>query len=454
MIPAPMPGRRHLACATLALAALSVTSAARAQPTVFAGHPRIWLNADGRRGISVATLRARCAATAQVWARGCRAGAPPPMSGSETPVRNAEHPLINLALRYLLYSEPEVLDVVRQQLGRTPSFSDRMDPAGQLVADAATVRALAVSYDWLYNDLSSSDRTTYVSNLRGWGEWLLANTPQDVFASESYVHVSLLGLIGLAFANDPDTASDGTRYLRAADERWKNALLPALATTQDFWPEGAGAFTTLAARNALYLAAAWTTATSEDLFAVTRTRGGDAFNRWARYVSYWLRPDLRFAAWGDATDRQRNPAGVLRPVLDLLAWGTGSSLPHNLGDELSRRLAVASDYSGPEAWHLPVFYDPQRPQREGRAGCRGPRTWGRAWATPWCSDRAGTTPRRRGSRSPAATGSPPVSTSMSLRCRCFGALPWWWAPGSTTASRRSTGSGGTRSAACTGRPWR
>lgn len=363
-----MSGRRLHACATLALAALTVTSAAQAQPAVFAGHPRIWLNADGRRGISVATLRARCAATAQVWARGCRAGAPPPMSGSESPVRNAEHPLINLALRYLLYSEPEVLDVVRQQLGRTPSFSNRMDPLGQVVADAATVRALAVSYDWLYNDLSASDRTTYVSNLRSWGEWLLANTPQDVFASESYVHVSLLGLIGIAFANDPETASDGTRFLRAADERWKNALLPALATTQDFWPEGAGAFTTLAARNALYLAAAWTTATSEDLFAITRTRGGDAFNRWARYVSYWLRPDLRFAAWGDATDRQRNPAGTLRPVLDLLAWGTGASLPHNLGDELTRRLAVASDYAGPEAWHLPVFYDPLRPQRDGRAG--------------------------------------------------------------------------------------
>lgn len=362
-----MPGHTLTSLAAL-LAALTVGASAHAQPMVQRGHPRIWLNADGRRGISVETLRARCAATAQVWARGCRAGAPPPVMGSDTPVRNAEHPLINLALRYLLYSEPEVMEVIRQQLGRTPAFSDRMDPLGQLQADAATVRALAVSYDWLYNDLSPSDRTTYVSNLRGWGEWLLANTPQDVFASESFVHVSLLGLVGLAFANDADTAMDGTRYLRAAEDRWKNALLPGLALTQDFWPEGAGAFTTVAARNALYLAAAWTTATSEDLFATTRARGGDAFNRWSRYLSYWLRPDLRFPAYGDATARQQNPAGSLRPVLDLLAWGTGASLPHNLGDELTRRLPVATDYNGPEAWHLPVFYDPVRPARAGRAG--------------------------------------------------------------------------------------
>lgn len=366
MIAGLMLGRRLLI--SLAIASLLASPTVSAQPTVHAGHPRIWISADGRRGISVATLRARCEATAQVWARGCRAGAPIPNPSSENPVRNAEHPLINLALRYLLYQEPSVLEVVRQQLTRTPTFGDRMDPLGQLVADAATVRALAVSYDWLYNDLTPSDRATYVSGLRTWGEWLVSNPPQDVFASESYVHASLLGLVGLALANDPETAMDATRYLTAVDQRWKNLLLPALAVTGDFWPEGAGAFTTLAARSSLYLAAAWTTATTEDLFATTRVRGGDAFNRWARYLSYWLRPDLRFAPYGDATERELNPAGSLRPVLDLLAWGTGSSLPHNLGDELSRRLATATDYSGPEAWHLPVFYDPIRPQRAGRAG--------------------------------------------------------------------------------------
>lgn len=368
MIVGFMRGRRLLSALALSGATLLGASVARAQPTVRAGHPRIFLTADGRRGISVATLRARCEATAQVWARGCRAGAPIPNPSSETPVRNAEHPLINLALRYLLYQEPSVLDVLRQQLSRTPAFGDRQDPLGQVLADAATVRELAISYDWLYNDLSTSDRASYVSSLRAWGDWLLANTPQDVFASESFVHASMLGLIGLAFANDPETASDATRYLRAVDDRWKTVLLPSLAATGDFWPEGAGAFTTLAARSSLYLAAAWTTATTEDLFATTRTRGGDAFNRWSRYLSYWLRPDLRFAPYGDASDRQLNPAGSLRPVLDMLAWGTGASLPHNLGDELSRRLATATDYNGPEAWHLVVFYDPIRPQRDGRAG--------------------------------------------------------------------------------------
>ena len=351
----------------LALALSLAARGAAAQPVVRAGHPRIWLSADGRRGLSVEALRARCEATGQVWARGCRAGAPPPNPTATMPVRNAEHSLINLALRYLLYEEPSVLDIVRQEVVRVGGFGDRQDPLGQLVADAAAVRSLAVSYDWLYNALSPADRASFVTPLRDWGNWLLANPPQDVFASESYVHVSLLGLVGLALSNDAETAADGTRFLRAADERWKSALLPALAVTRDWWPEGAGTLTNLAARNALYLATAWSTATNEDLFAVTRTRGGDVFNHWARYLSYWLRPDLRWAPFGDAYERQHNPAGSLRPMLDMLAWGTGSPLAHHLSDEVTRRLAVASDYNGPEAWHLVVFYDPLRPQREGRS---------------------------------------------------------------------------------------
>lgn len=364
-----MPGAPSARFALPVFLALSLAArSARTQPVVRAGHPRIWLTADGRRGLSIEALRARCDATGQVWARGCRAGAPPPNATSQMPVRNAEHSLINLALRYVLYEEPSTLDVIRQEVVRVGGFGDRQDPLGQVVADAAAVRSLAVSYDWLYNALSPSDRASFVTPLRDWGNWLLANPPQDVFASESYVHVSLLGLVGLALSNDPETAMDGTRFLRAADDRWKNALLPALSVTRDWWPEGAGALTNLAARNALYLATAWSTATDEDLFATTRARGGDVFNQWARYVSYWLRPDLRFAAYGDAYERQMSPAGSLRPMLDMLAWGTGSPLAHNLSDEVTRRLPVASDYNGPEAWHLVIFYDPLRPQRQGRAG--------------------------------------------------------------------------------------
>ncbi|MBK6528823.1 MAG: hypothetical protein IPF99_04370 [Deltaproteobacteria bacterium] len=102
-----------------------------------------------------------------------------------------------------------------------------------------------------------------------------------------------------------------------------------------------------------------------DLFAHARTRG-DVFGLSIRYLAYALSPTSASATFGDSTDAQLSPASQLRPVLDLLAWGTGSPVAQALAAETTRRLPAASDYNGPEIWQQLVFYSPERPAMPAR----------------------------------------------------------------------------------------
>lgn len=360
---------RHFIVATVVtVTALSTTVSA--QPTVRDLHPRIFLVADGRRGPSPAMIRDRCADGSSAWARACRAAAPIPVNDPRGPVPGAEHPLVNLALRYVLYREPSVINVLRAQYPTLGSLSSNGDDNNQIIANAPAARATAIAYDWLYTDLEPTDRATFETALRQYGTWFLSHEPRDVFSSEAYVQASVVGLIGLALAGGTDTSdgganADSQRFLRYADQRWKTVLFPALAYTSDWWHEGPFAFTRHVARSALYLSAAWTTATGEDLFAYARSHG-DFFTRWPRYLSFVLRPDFRYAPFGDATEPQLDPSGTLRPVADLLAWATGSTLAHTLADEATRRLPAGRDFNGPEAWHQVLFYSPEQPSRPSR----------------------------------------------------------------------------------------
>lgn len=360
-----MSRRRRAPALFAALAALA-PAASLAQPLVRAVHPRLFLVADGRRGISPAALVARCEASNSPYAAACRAAAPPlPLPGT-VPFRNVEHPLIALATRYVLYQEPATLQAVREQVAQVGAFVDRNDPAGQYLTNARAVRQLAVAYDWLYAALTTEERATLETHLRSYAEWSVTHEPADVFAAEAYAHVATVALAALALQGAtavPD--ADVRRYLMYADTRWKTQLLPALAYTGGWWHEGPGWFAGTTMRNAALMAAAWTTATDEDLFAHARTRG-DVFGQAVRYLAYSLRPDFRFAAFGDSTDAQLSPAGQLRPLLDLLAWGTGSTVAQGLAAEATRRLPAAADYNGPEIWQQLVFYSPERPAAPAR----------------------------------------------------------------------------------------
>ena len=339
---------------------------ASAQPIVRAVHPRLFLVADGRRGISPATMVARCEASSSQYARACRAAAPPlPLPGA-VPFRNVEHPLIALATRYVLYQEPATLQVLREQIAQVGPFVDRGDPAGEYLTNARAVRQLAVAYDWLYAALPAEDRGTLEADLRSYAEWSVGHEPADIFSAEAYAHGATVAIAALALSGASTVPeAEVRRYLAYADTRWKTQLLPALAYTRGWWHEGPGWFTGTALRNAALLAAAWTTATDEDLFAHARTHG-DVFGLSLRYLAYVLRPDFRFAAFGDSTDAQLSPANQLRPVLDLLAWGTGSPLAQGLAAEATRRLPAAADYNGAEMWQQLVFYSPERPATPAR----------------------------------------------------------------------------------------
>ncbi len=279
----------------------------------------------------------------------------------------APQPLINLALRYVLFAEPATLDILRDEISRVGPFVDLGDPARQLVSGASIVRQLAVVYDWLYDALEATDRASIEGYLRVWADWYIAHEPTDVFSSAAYAQASAVALAGLALAGDtPDAGADGgvaaaaRRYIAYADARWKTVLLPAMAYSADWWHEGVGNFNTVAGREALYWATAWTTATDEDAFAYARAHG-DVFNNYVQFEAYALRPDFRYGAFGDATDMLLSPVEQTRPVMDMLSWGTGSTVAQGLALEVTRRVPVAQDYGTGESWHQVLFFDPTRP---------------------------------------------------------------------------------------------
>lgn len=345
----------------LALVALPRTGASQVRPY----HPRIFLNANGQRGIAPTTAQSRCATGAPAWARACRIAAPLP--GTWPQVRNPPLTIINSALRYLIYREDAALNAARDESARVGAAVDRGDVSGQLLSGAPRALQLAVAYDWLYDALSAGDRANLAALLGSYADFALANEPADVFSAEAYAQAATVGLAGLALASPDDTPmSPAQRYLAYANARWRSALLPAMGYTRGWWPEGPEWMNGFVARYALYFALAWTTATGEDLVAWARGVG-DPFGAMESYYAYGLRPDLRFPDAGDTVNDPEPGAAGHRAVLDMLAWGTGLPVVQALAEEVTLRLPAGQDYRGAEAWHQVVFYDPARTRTPTRA---------------------------------------------------------------------------------------
>ncbi len=343
--------------------ALSLAAPASAQ-TLRNYHPRIFLSGAGQRAITPVALRGRCEAPTSSWVRACRVAAPVPSTPSG---RNPPLTIINNALRYLLFNEDTALAFVRDEVNRVGTFVDRGDERGQLLANATKVLHLAVAYDWLYDALTPTDRETMRGYIQSYAEYALAHQPQDVFSAEAYAQAATVGLAGLAIGNPGEGAMvPATRYLAYAALRWRSQLLPAMGYTRGWWPEGPAWFNAWAGRYALYFAIAWSTATDEDLFAWARMNAGDPFGAAVRYEAYALRPDLQFPAAGDLPTELPSGIAGQRAVLDMLAWGTGSTVAQSLADEVSVRLPINQDYQGRDAWHQVVFYESARPSRPSR----------------------------------------------------------------------------------------
>lgn len=350
--------------AASAAALLAVPAGDAHAQTIRAYHPRIFLSAAGQRGVTPATIRARCEAPGSLYARACRVAAPIPLPPT---TRNPPLTIINNALRYVLYGEDATLQAVRDELNRTGNFVDRGDERGQLLTNASRVLHLAVAYDWLFNDLTTTDRETLRNQLESYAEWSLAHQPQDVFSSEAFAQAAAVGIAGLALAAPGDSAmTTSARYVAYANARWRTQLLPALGYARGWWPEGPAWFDNWAGRYALYYAIAWSTAMGEDLVAWAQQNASDPFGAMVRYHPYALRPDLRYPTFGDALSEAPAGAAGQRAVLDMLAWATGSPVTQSLANEVTVRLPAGQDYGGPEAWHQIVFWEPARPSRPAR----------------------------------------------------------------------------------------
>jgi hypothetical protein len=248
-----------------------------AQPVVRPVHPRLFLVADGRRGISPADASSPAArpatpptpAPAAPPRRRCPCPAPCPSATSST--RSSRSPPATCSIK-----SPPRSPVLREQIAQVGPFVDRGDPSGQYLTNARAVRQLAVAYDWLYAALTPG----------GPGQHPRGAPPQlRRVVGDPRARGRLLRR-GLRPRRDggPRGPRPAGRQHRARRGR---AALPRLRRhpLEDPAPPGARLHRGLVARgprlvhagtvlrNAALMAAAWTTATEEDLFAHARTRG-------------------------------------------------------------------------------------------------------------------------------------------------------------------------------------
>src|SRR5262249_12701595 len=135
---------------------------------------------------------------------------------------------------------------------------------------------LAVVRDYCDPVLDASQKQWLEDKMVAWADWYIANDSANEIFHDDITNVWAAGAFaGLSLAGTAQDAK-AQSYLMAADAKWKNILFPALAYAGDWWHEGF-VYVQPAVASAAWYAAAWSTATDEDIFAWAKTNAKDVF---------------------------------------------------------------------------------------------------------------------------------------------------------------------------------
>jgi MYXO-CTERM domain-containing protein len=219
-----------------------------------------------------------------------------------------------------------------------------------------TMLQLAIARDWCDPALSEPQKQWIDDKIVAYSDWYIANDgANDVYHDDMNNVWNAVALAGLTLAGTTNNAK-AMEYLTAADTKWKSVILPALAYAGDWWHEGF-VYVQPAIASAAWYAAAWTTATDEDIFQYGATQAGDLWNGYIAFHAYATRPDYRYVYFGDTSDNKQSIELFSRYLIDMLTLGTGSTLGQAFSLEIKANSQPGYDYSGADAWMMALFYD-------------------------------------------------------------------------------------------------
>lgn len=262
------------------------------------GHPRLFLRREpwGPRGLTLAEARRRGAAFA-------------PALLSE-PLRSCEG-APDFAMHYLVTGEEESARQAVERMKRGISGGEWTTTQGD------EIEAIATAYDWLagaWPGFPREDRAAVEEILVREGSAAMRNLGRgaSMYHTRMYAWANGALFAGLALTGERPEAAGladfGIRY-------WRERLMPSRAHLEGAWFNALSYGKKYMCRSVFSFLTAWRSATGEDLWAAARESGNPWPETMLFYLMYMLRPDHRFATYGDIFDSMwRSDQGTRRVV--------------------------------------------------------------------------------------------------------------------------------------------
>jgi hypothetical protein len=319
-----------------------------ASVTVHAEHPRLFFRREpwGPRGLTLAEVRKRGASFADTLV-------------SEV-IRSPEG-APNAALHYLISGREASAEQAVRLMKIGPSGGEWTTTQGD------EIEATAIAYDWLAAAgpvFSAEDRAAVQDVLVRSGRAAMRALAHgaSIYHTRMYAWANGALFAGLALYGDRPEAAElvdfGIRY-------YQERLIPARRHTAGAWFNALSYGKKYMCRSVFSFLTAWHSATGEDLWAQAKQSGENWPETMLFYLMYMLRPDHRFATYGDIFDSMwRSDQGTRRVVAQAVSE-TRNAYGQGFLQELEAHHGRKS-YDRESRWYQ-IFEDPSiaaRPRSE------------------------------------------------------------------------------------------
>jgi MYXO-CTERM domain-containing protein len=349
-------------------AGLLLTANASPAATVRTDHPRLLFGNGTGFGTTVAQFTRRCTGSDADYAHRCQYMGGGQKNAAFTPSSVGDTP--GMAAAYLLWGgDQRCSNAATWLLANLPTNGPGAggDAHSFISSYAPSLSNLAIVRDWCDASLSSTLAGQLETRIDAWTTWFMANyggngpvaESPDVFHDDYANVVNAVGwgaliLAGTSFDTDAQTA------MTWADTRFKQVLVPAHVYVNDWWPEG---FTYIQASigGLAQYAAAWSTATDENIYTYLKTSGSDLFTSYINFFIYAQRPDTNLVYFGDSTSTKQSDQLFLYPLVATLNYGLASPLAQGFMQAITaattQQAGFCYDVPCGDGWKVALMYD-------------------------------------------------------------------------------------------------
>lgn len=307
-------------------------------------HPRLFFRREpwGPRGLTLAEVRKRGASFVDTLV---------------SEVMRSPEGAPNLALHYLISGREASAEQAVRLMKIGPSGGEWTTTQGD------EIEATAIAYDWLAGAgpvFSAEDRTAVQDVLVRSGRAAMRALAYgaSIYHTRMYAWANGALFAGLALHGDRPEAAElidfGIRY-------YQERLIPARRHTSGAWFNALSYGKKYMCRSVFSFLTAWRSATGEDLWAQAKQSGDGWPETMLLYLMYMLRPDHRFATYGDIFDSMwRSDQGARRVVAQAVSE-TRNAYGQGFLQELEAHHGRKT-YDRESRWYQ-IFEDPSIPAR-------------------------------------------------------------------------------------------